>query len=126
KRHAPKAFSSLIQAINAGSVSPLEALVVAGVNYARAVEEGTGIYGKTGQPSGKMPPLQNLVDWIKVKKITPHDPLMDEEELAWLIGREIAETGTLAQPFMEPAFDGNQAKAVKRMSAAIERALRAA
>lgn len=117
RRNAPKAHSILTNSISS-YMSPdgLEAVVFAGADYARMVEERTG-------PGGK-PPVQSMLDWIRVKRIVPDDPSMDQTDLAFVIARSIARKGTRAQPFMAPAFEDNKARAMDRINQAIGRALR--
>lgn len=110
------AFSTLINAIAGIQASPLEGLVVAGTDYARAVEEGT--------ESGGFPPERTIEDWIKVKRIQPRDPRMTQTDLAYVIARSIAVKGTPAKPFMKPAFDDNRQKAERRIDRAINAALK--
>lgn len=117
RRRAPKAFSTLTQSIAAVQPSPFEGLVVAGVDYARAVEQGTG-------PSGRQPPVRNILDWLKVRRLVADDPAMTQEDLAYVIARAIARKGTPAQPFMVPAFESNRARAEARIDQAIDLALR--
>lgn len=118
KRNAAKAFSTLTNAITATQPSPLEGLATAGTDYALAVEEGT-------DPGGSMPPVQHILDWIKVIKLEPRDPDMTQEDLAFVIARSIAfKKGTPAQPFMQPAFDDNVARAERRINKAINDALK--
>lgn len=115
RRRAPKAFSTLTNAISSVMVSPAEGQVFAGVDYARAVEEGTR--------GGRMPPRQNLEDWIRVRRIQPDDPDMSPRDLAFVMARAIAKKGTPAQPFMRPAYEAQRAKAEARISSAIDAAL---
>ena len=122
---APKATSLLTHAILPRMVGPLEGVVAAGVNYAQAAEEGTGLWGPKKQASGKMPPVQSILDWVKTKHLTPDDPNMDEEDLAFLIARSIAARGTPPQPFFEPTLRDFTGKGESMMSAAIERTLEA-
>ena len=123
RSHAPKAFSTLTQSIRSKMVSPLEGLVAPGVNYAEAVEQGTGVYGPAGQASGKFAPIENIIDWVKLVGIQPTEPDMDQVDVAWLINRKIATTGTKPQPYMQPAYDENREKTERRISQAIDRAL---
>ncbi|HHJ11894.1 MAG TPA: hypothetical protein ENK00_01835 [Chromatiales bacterium] len=116
RRRAPKAFSTLTNAIRGDQVSPFEGRVVAGVDYARAVEEGTR--------GGAFPPVRNILDWVKVTRQVPDDPAMDQADLAYVIARAIARRGTPAQPFMGPAFEDNKARAQRRIDAAVQAALR--
>ncbi len=123
RRNAPKASSLLVNAINGIQTAPLEGLVLAATDYAQAVEEGTGVYGETGRPSGKMPPVANIMDWIKVRRIQPDDPDMDQKDLAFVIARSIARSGTPPQPFMTPAFEKHRDRFRRRVEAAVEMAL---
>lgn len=116
RKGAAKAFSTLTQSIGSRLPSPLTGEFFAGVDYARAVEEGTD--------SGGYPPRQTLLDWIRVHRIEPRDPDMDEEDLAYVIGRFIAIRGTPAQPYMAPAFEGNKRRAERGVSRAIDETLR--
>lgn len=54
-------------------------------------------YVEDGRRSGKFPPLDKILDWIRVKQILPTEingKLPTEKQLAYLIGRKIAEEGT--------------------------------
>lgn len=113
---AAKAFNYLTNSIIQRQPSPLVGEVVAGMDYARMVEEGT-------DPGG-WPPEQAMVDWIRVKRIEPNDPSMDERDLAFVMARSIAMKGTPTQPYMQPAFDNNKARAEMRCNAAVDAALR--
>lgn len=113
--YAPKAESTLTQSINHRMVSKLEGIVSTDQDYARMVEEGTG--------PGGWPSDQSMLDWIRVKGITPNDPDMDLGDLAFLFARSIALHGTPKQPFMQPAFDINKGPAEQRMDKAIAAAI---
>ena len=123
RRRAPKAFSVLTNSINDRMVSPLEGLVAPGTNYAEAVEKGTGVYGPAGQASGKLPPVENILDWVRLVGIQPREPDMDQDDVAWLIARKIATTGTKPQPYLQPAYDENREKTERRINQAIDRAI---
>lgn len=112
---APKAFTTLTQSINDVMISAYEGLIAPTVDYAQAVEEGTD--------GGAMPPVQNILDWIRVRNIEPNHPDMDQEDLAFVIAQSIAVRGTPAQPYMEPALEDNRGRAERRYNEAIERAL---
>ncbi len=116
RQKAPKAFSTLTHAIKHRMPQPLVGEVVAGVDYAQMVEEGTG--------SGGYPGVQVMTDWIRVKNITPNDPTMDQRDLAFVMARSVAMKGIPAQPYMQPALDGNKAQAERRIGQAIDNALR--
>lgn len=116
KRAAPKAFSTLVNAIAASRESPLHYRVAAGVNYAIFPERGTG-------PGGH-PPHQTMLDWIRVKRIEPRDPSMSARDLAFVIARSIARKGTKAQPYMRPALFGNRSRVLQLVREGALRGLR--
>jgi hypothetical protein len=116
RRNAPKGHSTLTNSINVAMVDDFEGTAGPHVDYARMVEEETG--------AGGFPPQQSLLDWIKVKHIEPNDPQMSQEDLAFVIARSIAARGTEAQPYLQPAFDDNKARAEQRISDAIDQTLR--
>ena len=115
KREAPKAHSTLTNAIHSEHPSPLEGRVVAGVNYGQYAADDT-------DPQG-VPPEQSILDWIQVKGIEPDDPTMDEEDLAYVIARSIAVHGTSPNPYHERAFDQHKGELEKRMDQAVENVL---
>ncbi|MGR8932209.1 MAG: HK97-gp10 family putative phage morphogenesis protein [Gammaproteobacteria bacterium] len=95
--------------------SSLEAIVTANANYAPYVEEGTG--------AGGYPPRQVIIDWLRVKRIQPRNPDMTEDELAYLISRDIVFNGTPTKPFMEPAYQSEKEATFKRLDAAVDKAI---
>jgi len=123
RREAPKAFSTLVNSINVTRPNRLEGIVAPGVDYAQAVEEGTGIFGPEGVYSGELPPVENIKDWIGVAGISPNNPDYDQDDLAWAIAKNIALTGTQEQPYLAPAYEKNIDKTGQRIDRAIERAL---
>ena len=60
--------------------------------------------------------------WIRRKGITPVFA-RNQRDLAFLIRRKIARTGTPAQPFMEPAFDAVAPKLHDRLRASVARGI---
>lgn len=56
------------------------------------------IYVENGRGPGRFPPVSKILEWIRVKSITPYSDsrgrLPTEEQLAFLIARKIAEQGT--------------------------------
>ena len=115
REYAPKAFSTLTQSIHDTQVSQYEGVVSAGVDYATAVERGT-----SRQP---MPPVANILDWIRVRRIEPNQPDMDQEDLAFIVARSIAARGMPPQPYMGPALADNRRDAERRLNIAIDAAL---
>lgn len=111
KRAAPKAFTTLTNSINVLRTRPMERVITPGVDYAEMVEQGTG-------PGGN-PPMQSLLDWIRVKRIEPRSPGMDLHDLAFVIGRSIREKGTRPHPFAAPTHQRMQDRVVElvRLSA---------
>jgi len=47
-----------------------------------------------GRKPGKFPPIDDILDWIRAKKITPRDAKTTERQLAFLFARKIAQSGT--------------------------------
>lgn len=119
--YAPKSFSNLVNSIRAKRINALEGIVAPGINYAQMVEEGTGIYGPTGIATGKLPPVDSIEDWVVLNRIGSGD--VDSLDMAWMVARKIAATGTRPQPFLQPAIDDNKARAESRINQAIEDAI---
>ena len=120
RTNAPEAVKHLAQSINKRSTRWLNGSivgeVVAGMDYAQMVEEGTG--------PGGWPSDRTMLDWIHAKHIEPRDATMDEWDLAFLLARSIALHGTPAQPYLKPALQSNKAKAERRINRAINAALK--
>ena len=55
-------------------------------------------YVENGRKAGRFPPIDKILEWIRVKPIRPYSDsrgrLPTEEQLAFLISRKIAEQGT--------------------------------
>jgi hypothetical protein len=73
--------------------------------------EGT-LYGsgywyqlKHGRKPGKFPPIDMILEWIRVKQITPRDNKTTERQLAFLFARKIAQKGTNIFQKRSPAID---------------------
>jgi|GEM_PF-1540916 HK97 gp10 family phage protein len=117
RENGSMAHSTLIDSIQSSVAgNGLEAIIYAGVNYARYIEEGTR--------GGGYPNQQTIIDWLRVKHIEPNNPETSEKELAFLIARKIALHGTPAHPFMEPAFQAEKNATLNRVNASINRAMR--
>jgi len=115
RRLAPKAHSILTNSITIRRPDPYTGEAVAGSAYARMVEEGTG--------PGGWPSERTMLDWINVHNIQPRDPGMTQEDLAYVMARDIALHGTPAQPFMQPAFEQKKDRAAKLIDKALDDAL---
>jgi hypothetical protein len=69
-------------------------------DYAKYVENGRG--------PGKYPPPGVIENWIEIKPVTPSavdGKVPSVKQLTFLISRKIANEGTEAQPFLEPAVE---------------------
>lgn len=118
KRVAPKAHSTLVQSIKADRRTPFRYRIGPHVDYGRAVEEGTG-------PGGN-PPIKALMDWIRVKRITPDNPVIDERGLARLIRDKIRLNGTPAQPYMAPTAEKMESRVMQLIRDAAQAGMREA
>lgn len=58
-------------------------------------------YGR--KPNSKMPPIQDIKDWIKIKPVIPKGTrkLPNTEQLAYLISKSIAKKGLPARHYLE-------------------------
>lgn len=70
-------------------------------------------YVENGRGAGKFPPPNKILEWIKVKPVIPrpmkNGKLPTEKQLAYLIGRKIANEGTPPQKVFERAnYDAEQ------------------
>lgn len=69
-------------------------------------------YVEDGRGPGKFPPLGKIEQWITVKHIAPYPDSKGRvptvPQLAFLIGRKIAEEGTEGRHPLEEAMDGTQ------------------
>jgi hypothetical protein len=95
RRNVPKAHSELVNAITFEKLRNGEYQIEVAKDYGRSVEEGSG--------PGGLAPIQSIIDWLQVRRITPNNPEMEIDELAFLIQRKIASRGSPAQPYMAPA-----------------------
>lgn len=70
-------------------------------------------YVETGRGPGKFPPVEDILDWIEAKPILPkpytlpsgRQVIPTNEQLAFLIGRKIAEEGIEPRPYMAVSED---------------------
>lgn len=68
-------------------------------HYAGAVE--------FGRKAGGMPPVKMIKQWLKKKRIGKEE---ERDGIAWAIAKEIADNGTEAHPFLEPAYEEHKTK----------------
>lgn len=66
-------------------------------------------YLENGRKAGKWPPIQNILDWIKIKPVLPRPnaegKLPTPQQLAFLIARKIGEEGTEGTQDLRKATD---------------------
>lgn len=66
-------------------------------------------YVENGRKAGKWPPIQNILDWIKIKPVLPRPnakgKLPTPQQLAFLIARKIGEEGTEGTQDLRKATD---------------------
>jgi len=113
KGKAPKAFSHLTNSIIPGKTRSLVHFVKAGMNYASDIE-----YGRA---PGHMPDRQHIIDWMKIKGITPLNG--SYKSSAFLIARSIAKHGSKAQPFMAPALEEKRPRILRLVKEGVRRGL---
>ena len=73
-------------------------------DYWKWVEEGRG--------PGKFPPLQKIEEWIRIKPVAPYPDargrIPSNQQLAFLIGRKIAEEGTEGKHLLDISIESTQ------------------
>lgn len=116
--HAPKATSNLVNSIYPDKLAAMDYLIGPHVIHGYYVEVGT-------RGGGKMPPVQSILDWLKVKGVRALDG-GEPVDAAWAMARRIQERGTPAQPFMEPARIEYEARAVQLITQGLTLGMRAA
>jgi len=60
---------------------------------------------KHGRKPGRFPPIDDILDWIRSKGITPKDNKTTERQLAFLFARKIAQSGTDIFEGKKPALN---------------------
>ncbi len=66
-------------------------------------------YVENGRKAGKWPPVDKIKEWIRIKPVLPYPDnngrLPTESQLAFLIGRKIANEGITPRPLLERSID---------------------
>lgn len=78
-------------------------------------------YVEYGRRAGKMPPIQAIMDWIKVKPVIPREingHLPTERQLAFLIARSIGENGIEGKHVLETANTKTQEQMIESIKQA--------
>lgn len=83
------------------------------------------IYVENGRGPGKFPPIDKILEWIRVKPITPYSDsrgrLPTEEQLAFLIARKIAEQGTEGRKVLFETVDELNRHYLPKLQQSLER-----
>jgi HK97 gp10 family phage protein len=78
---------------------------------------GYAAYVEYGRRSGKMPPVEYLIQWVRKKLRLPEK---EARSRGWAMARSIARKGTKPHPFFTPAVEKNK----KAVTDAIQEAIR--
>ena len=82
-----------------------------------------GKYVENGRGPGRFPPIDKIKEWIEIKPVQIQPGMNGKyptiDQLSFLIARKIANEGTEAQPFFEPA----KQEAIMRFELAIDQAI---
>lgn len=89
------------------------------------------IYLEQGRRPGKMPPIDAIVKWIRVKKITPYpyrlpsgkSVIPSERSLAFLIARAIGRRGMPAHNYMANTIEDVEGEMIKELCWVIARTI---
>lgn len=69
-------------------------------------------YVEEGRKPGKFPPLDKIEEWIRIKPVAPYPDsrgrVPSNKQLAFLIGRKIAEEGTEGRHLLDNAIESTQ------------------
>ena len=92
------------------SISPTITTPPSGYNLSIMMED-YWFYVENGRAAGKMPPIQNIFEWIRNKKgiqietiSKSPDRIAATKSLAFVIAKKIAREGTKSRPFASPAL----------------------
>lgn len=82
-------------------------------------------YVENGRKAGKFPPPPKIEEWVLIKPVNPYPNKKGKaptvKQLAYLIGRKIAEKGTDPQPFFEKAKEETRKHFIPLINDAIEK-----
>jgi len=115
---APKAETTLTHSIKSQKVGELQRMITSSLRYNAFVTRGTDAQG--------MPPIQSVLDWVRVKRIQPKYPKADQLDLAFMIARSIAKNGTPGNDFYDRAAEQTQDKVADILKRSVNDGLRAA
>lgn len=106
---APSAFGLLARSIQVQEVDAMTMQVIAGTDYASAVE--------LGRKPGPMPSVRNIRDWLQA--------VGGDIDMAFPVAYSIGQKGTLAKPFMKPALEKNKNRIRQILEESVLRGLNA-
>ncbi|KDM91402.1 hypothetical protein [Photobacterium galatheae] len=118
REEAPKAETTLTHSIRSNVVGELQRMITSNQNYNQYVVAGTGRQG--------MPPMQSILDWVKVKRLQPKDSKQNQSDLAFMIARAIARNGTAPNDFYDRAADQTADRVADILNASVAAGLREA
>lgn len=118
REQSPKAETTLTHTIKSHRKGELQRMITSSMRYNAFVVQDT-------QPQG-MPPIQSVLDWVRVKRIQPRNPKADQRDLAFMIARSIAEKGTEGNDFYDRAAEQTQDKVAQILKRSVDEGLRAA
>ncbi|MCG9597060.1 hypothetical protein L1D15_10010 [Vibrio sp. Isolate25] len=118
REEAPEAESTLTHSIRSNQVGELQRMVTSSLRY------NAFVVGETG-PQG-IPPIQSVLDWVRVKRIQPNNPKHDQRDLAFMIARSIARNGTAANDFYDRAAEQTQDKVAQILQRSVAAGMKAA
>lgn len=83
---------------------------------------------ENGRSAGKFPPIQNILKWVREKGIIPQPyqipsgkyVIPTENQLAFLIGRSIAENGTEGKHSLEKTIEEIQDDLINELTQAVK------
>ena len=85
--------------------------------FSEGTQGGYAAYVEYGRKSGKMPPVDYLIQWVRKKLRLPEK---EARARGWAMARSIARKGTRPHPFFTPAVEKNK----KAVTDAIQEAIR--
>lgn len=83
-------------------------------------------YVEKGRKAGKMPPINNILDWIKIKPVIPrpfNGKLPTQKQLAYLISRKIGREGIEAGNELTNTLQKTNNKWLQRIEDALDKDL---
>lgn len=112
RREAPKFHSHLTNSIRSEQLAPMRWQAVAGVDYARYVEQG--VRGPMAHPPGIE---HGLLEWVKAKFAPADDKALSR--MAFAMAFAMQKRGIRAQPFMAPAAQRSEPTVMAIMRGAV-------